>query len=276
MSVSDKCLAIMYGPPCRPGTQRTMTSLFNHWIRHQYQTWEPDGDGEITMLLAIQDWQAAKLSPQTQKMLVNLLGRFLSFQGRPVMSTTRYVKKVMGAKQKPKINALNKLQAHKLLAACKAMDQELYEVVFVAYHTGMRRGEVFGLEWDDVTILKSQIEVQRSYDGPTKNGLSRIIPMSSDLEAFFLDKTVQNSHNYIGKKVFTKKFDPNPGLQAACRRARVPIITFHGLRHTFATLALEAGRSPKQVQEVLGHSKLSTTLDLYWASTQGAMEMGFC
>jgi integrase len=53
-------------------------------------------------------------------------------------------------------------------------------------------------------------------------------------------------------------------------------ISFHSLRHTFATLALEAGTSPKLVQQALGHKSLQTTLDTYWNAVQDGMtDFGF-
>ena len=48
-----------------------------------------------------------------------------------------------------------------------------------------------------------------------------------------------------------------------CKEARVPLITLHALRHTFATLAMEANVHPKIVSEMLGHASIQTTLDLY-------------
>lgn len=47
------------------------------------------------------------------------------------------------------------------------------------------------------------------------------------------------------------------------RSSGLPRLTVHGLRHTFATLALEAGVHPKKVQEILGHSSISVTIDTY-------------
>lgn len=224
---------------------------------------------------AVLGWQQYMLSPSTIKMALGLLLRYIKFCGGPAIDGRPYMRSVTRSQQQKKIQALTKDQAHKVLENCKA-NPRLYEVCLLAYHTGMRKGEIFGLEWEDIDVLKSQITVQRSYDGPTKSGFSRIIPMSPEIEAHFLDKTLKMSHNYIEGKVISKQFDPNPLFQAACRKAGVPVITFHGLRHTFATLALEAGRSPKMVQEVLGHSKLSTTLDLYWSVTQEELQLGFC
>ena len=51
--------------------------------------------------------------------------------------------------------------------------------------------------------------------------------------------------------------------QAFTKSNDLPHLTFHGLRHAFATMALQAGKNPKVVSEALGHSKISITLDLY-------------
>ena len=56
----------------------------------------------------------------------------------------------------------------------------------------------------------------------------------------------------------------------ACRRAGVPSIRLHDLRHTMATLALTAGIHPKVVQEMLGHSGIAVTLDIYSHVPQAA------
>jgi len=49
-----------------------------------------------------------------------------------------------------------------------------------------------------------------------------------------------------------------------CRKHKLPVLSFHDLRHTFSTILLERGVSPKWVSQQLGHAKLSTTLDVYW------------
>jgi integrase len=261
----------------RPNTYKTQKSLFNRWVSQL-----GPGNNQDNFVLAVTFWQNHQLSPNTIKALIGLSARWIKFQGGPDINTKPLVSKVMRSQQRKPVKALSKEQAHKLLGACKN-DEDLYTAVLIAYHTGMRKGEVWGLEWDDIDILNSRITVQRSFDGPTKNGETRHVPISKELETHLLNKIVQrveilekNSHNLIGTKVISRKFDPNPGLQARCRKKGLPVITFHGLRHTFATLALEAGRSPRIVQEVLGHTKLSTTLDLYWSLTREELELGFC
>jgi site-specific recombinase XerD len=64
--------------------------------------------------------------------------------------------------------------------------------------------------------------------------------------------TPLNRHN-----LFKRSFKP------LLRRAGLPDIPFHALRHSFATLMLSGGEHPKVVQEMMGHSKINTTLDFY-------------
>jgi integrase len=146
----------------------------------------------------------------------------------------------------------------------------------------MRRGEVWGLKHEDVDILNDTITIQRSYSGPTKSGKPRVVPISFALEKILLAFQCGNSYNYVGAKrtgsIVTSIFDPNPMLRKAAKQAglREPSkMTFHVLRHTFATLALESGVSPRLVSKALGHAQVSTTLDIYWASTGEKIDLGF-
>jgi integrase len=143
----------------------------------------------------------------------------------------------------------------------------------------MRRGEVMGLRFQDIDMLRNRILVCRSFEGETKSGKSRYIPISSALEAIIVAHPGFISYNTCKKKrkgnFIKSTFDPNPYLKRACREAGIREITFHSLRHTWATLALEAGRSPVLVSKCLGHATLSTTLNLYWSASGESLDMGF-
>jgi integrase len=127
-----------------------------------------------------------------------------------------------------------------------------------------------GLRASDVDLKQKIITVRRSYRGPTKSGRTRKVPMSVALTSALCYLNALEPDERIFPVM-----DPNPMLKALCREARIRRITFHGIRHTFASLALEAGVSPRKVSQVLGHSSLSTTLNIYWGAINEEMDLSF-
>lgn len=253
----------------RPNTIKTKKSLFINWI-------EPIYLEELSPGWYIQYWQENGLKPRTIKSLLSILSEYHTFKtGKTIESHKSQLSSVIRSEQTALLKTLTRPQAAKLIKLCKQNVSDDKLAVLIAIHTGMRKGEVFGLTWGDVDLLRGRIIVQRSYNGPTKNGKSRIIPISSTLEKVLLARMPINSDNCIEDVKILKQFDPNPYLKALCKKADIPTITFHNLRHTFATLALESGKSPKIVQETLGHSNVSTTLDIYWGSTQERIDLDF-
>lgn len=153
--------------------------------------------------------------------------------------------------------------------------------------TGMRRGEVLGLRWEDVDLEGRAVRVQRSrsrgehgmeYGAPkTAKGRRRITidRVTADLlrghrEAQQADRDLFGSGYLDGDLVFARA-DGSPhhpdGITGAfvrlSRQAGLPPIRLHDLRHSHATHALEAGVHPRVVQERLGHASIQMTLDTY-------------
>jgi len=256
----------------RPNTVRTQDSLFKNWIYPHLNQIGSDLDQAVAV------WEA-HLQPNTVKSLLYLAKQTVKDVSGVDLDIRAHVKRVGRSQQQLPLQVLSKPEIVALTRSCEASDPELYLAVALAINTGMRRGEVWGLKWDDIDVLKSTITVQRSYDGPTKSGKSRVIPISFALEKVILAHPNFLSYNCIGgkksKNFMTMIFDPNPRLKRVCREADVPEITFHSLRHSFATLALEAGRSPKLVSVQLGHSSVSTTINQYWNVTGEALDLGF-
>jgi integrase len=194
-----------------------------------------------------------------------------------------HISRVGRSSQQKMVRALNKKEIVALTAVVKADYPKLYLPMMLSLHTGMRRGEVWGLTYDDVDILNDTITIQRSYTGPTKSGKSRVIPISSALEKILLAETVIKTYNYNRRAARAETlvpytFDPNPILRKAAAQAglREPTkLHFHSLRHSFATLALESGVSPRLVSQTLGHAAVSTTLDIYWSSTGEKINLDF-
>lgn len=258
----------------RPNTVKTYRSLFRKWIKPQdgvtpdYAGWTDDS---TRMMLGF--WQGHALSRNTQLTLLRLLGRYVEFMGGPKIDTQRFARSLDRSEQQEEVRALSSSEAAKLMEVTKRLEPRFYPVLLLAMHAGLRRGEIFGLRCSDVDMLHGQIRVARSYDGPTKNGKTRIVPMSDELA-----RTLITARNLLLRgpddKVF-EQFDPNPVLRRLLAHVGIEPMKFHDLRHTFATLALENKTSPKQVQKWLGHSSVVTTLGIYWNLTGEEASLDF-
>lgn len=162
---------------------------------------------------------------------------------------------------------------------------------FAAWHflasTGMRRGEALGLRWSDVdldagraSIVQTVIAVKHevSFGTPKTAKGRRHVALDTDtvgvlcdhrrrqLEERLLIGSGWRDHDLVFCKVDGDPLHPERFSREFDRRVarwELPKLTLHGLRHTWATLALQAGVHPKVVSERLGHANISITLDTY-------------
>lgn len=153
-----------------------------------------------------------------------------------------------------------------------------------ALATGMRFGELLGLRWGDLDLIKRTVHVQRqlqrdgTYSEPKTAKGRRNIDLPASCTAILKEhKRQQNEERLLvgpGWQHHDLIFCTHQGKPLAQRnvfrafkllldRAGLPGVSFHALRHTAATLLLLQGVHPKVVQERLGHSNISMTLDTY-------------
>lgn len=159
-------------------------------------------------------------------------------------------------------------------------DDRLYPMYVIALAGGLRQGELFALKWSDVDFDGSCMTVQRSLEEingvvrlkETKNGKARRV----DLPVFAMSalrshRAAMLAEGNIGSAVFCAQ-EGGYLLKANFLRrsfvplivaAEVPRIRFHDLRHTHATMLLQAGENIKVVSERLGHASVKITLDTY-------------
>ena len=147
--------------------------------------------------------------------------------------------------------------------------------VLLALHTGIRVGELCALKWNDVSynslyINKTMMRVKcapgktKIIVAPPKSASSiRVIPFSEELEKYFSvfrgEGYVLSSENlpYTEPRLMQYKFE------RYAKDCGLENISFHALRHTFATRCIEAGVDAKTVSELLGHSDTKITLQCY-------------
>ena len=197
---------------------------------------------------------------------------------------------------KKKVKPLNEYQIADFLKAIKG---HKYESMFlVALFTGIRQGEVCGLQWgcvdfDDGTILidkqlqslrgKTRGDSEKYTLVPTKNGKERTITAAPYvMELLWKTKQSQNANRKLwgnafqeNDLVFTDEFGNRVTPQALYRAFKIivtesgmPMVRFHDLRHSYAVISLKSGDDVKTVQENLGHATAAFTLDTYGHVTE--------
>ncbi|WP_191556573.1 site-specific integrase [Metabacillus idriensis] len=177
-------------------------------------------------------------------------------------------------------------QVNKFLIYAK-MDNPVYYICYsLALKTGMRKGEFLGLRWSDVNFESGNIQVTQTmtYDGvftfsdPKTTNSVRTIAIDQDLiTELKRHKAIQsqfklaigkgyNDHDLVccredGSPIYPRTLAFH--FLSVIKKADIPIIRIHDMRHTHFTLLLELGEHPKIVSERAGHSSVKITLDVY-------------
>lgn len=145
----------------------------------------------------------------------------------------------------------------RLLTACQgSRNANLYPIVMLALSTGMRKGEILGLQWKDVDLIRKRIVLHE-----TKNGEKRVVPLPR--LALSLMAAQQNEGKPLENSfVFHKRNKPcqricmREAWVNALKRAKIEDFTFHDLRHSAASYLAMSGASLLEIAEVLGHKSL--------------------
>ena len=150
-----------------------------------------------------------------------------------------------------------------LVQACSDIgNRQFFGIVLVALNTGMRKGEILRLKWKEVDLRRRQIRVVSSEDGNTKNYKTRTIPLNRALEDFLRKHPRRLDSPYVFQgpsgEPYTKT---NYHFTRAVKRAGIPHVRFHDLRHTFASHLVMKGIDLRTVQELLGHGDIRMTLN---------------
>lgn len=233
------------------------------------------------------------ISTSTVKATRRYLSMALEQAVKAGLLTKNVVKDTVAPKLvKREIHPLTKEQAIALSAVAKDKGQIPYIVILLALSTGMRLGEIFGLQWDCVDLERGIVFIRRSLitgrklvvgqwlQEPKTQKSKRQIPLppevAEELRKYKVwqeeqieqlgDKYEDNTFviaNMFGRPVDTSNFTTRYFKAMLAEAGIDRSIKFHDLRHTHATLLLLEGINPKIVQERLGHSTVTMTLDTY-------------
>ena len=196
----------------------------------------------------------------------------------PVVKMGRLVRSAEGADAH--INPLGSEEVRLLLSTAREKLPLFYPVLLCAVRTGMRQGELLGLQWGDLDYHGQFIEVRRSIVRrqvtTTKTHKIRRVDMSRQLSTVLhaLQETRQLEASMEGQPLSGWVFVGPTGqrmsnelvrqaLATCLRSAGLRHVRFHDLRHTFASLLIQQGANVKYIQQQLGHGSISITLDVY-------------
>jgi integrase len=134
----------------------------------------------------------------------------------------------------------------------------LKPLLFVAYHTGMRKGEILTLRCGQVDLKRGTIRLRAVN---TKTGEGRVVPMNQAIQSLLAEMDQGTSlapvfiNSETGKSYSTHSIAH--AFQRACRKAGVTNATFHDLRHTFVTNARRAGIDYFRIMGITGHKTMA-------------------
>jgi integrase len=160
------------------------------------------------------------------------------------------VKKLREKKQK--MQMLSAAEADKLI---EFAGDDLKPVLIIALNSGMRKGEILSLKWDDVDMKKGFIRIAE-----TKSGKSRNVPINT--QVYDTLKKCRNESAFVFYNPETRNHikDVKTAFNNACERANIKGLRFHDLRHTAASWMVEAGVDLVTVSKILGHSSIEMTM----------------
>ena len=178
-------------------------------------------------------------------------------------------------KHRKEMKVLHKDEIQRFLIQAK--EEGFYEMAVLELSTGMRRGEICALQWDDLDLNTGALNVKRQVyraegelkisQPKTKSALRTVILPPAVLEILKERKRQVNS-----KWIFPSPVNPEAPcspdavrkkLKRSLEHAECENVRFHDLRHTFATAALEHGMDVKTLSAIIGHVNSATTLNVY-------------
>ena len=253
----------------KPKTFIPQTGRYNKHIKPYIGQKKLDKVSSIIIENMKKEWNKAKLKQSSQQQVMLLISAFFNqlrkldvYAGPRVMDN---VKKINAKTRRNRVLTMESLD--ELLSEIGKENKIVWYQCNIIGRAGLRPDEVLRMKPIDIDLTRNKIKVW-NVKSTTNQAKTREVPISKRLRPILTDM-INTFNKKAGQRLFQSKFNYkafyraadklglNDGLEINDRENRVSPYT---LRHTYATLMLEAGNSPKTVQKLLGHDRLESTM----------------
>ncbi len=284
-----------HGKELEPSTYRSYESLVRLRIVPHIGHIEI---GRLTVV-DVQRWQAElatavtptgkPLSPRRRAYARQVLRAALNEARRAGMIRDNPVTLVRPPKQSPKVvQAFTREQMRVLDQALAGMDDTMARIPTFAWQTGLRLGEILALRWGDIDWKTRMVSVQRALveiprqpaiikDYPKTSKSFRTIRLTAHLTAL-LEPLQSDEHGLVFVRQDSRPLSER-SVETFFERVRdglgLPTYSFHSLRHTFASLGLQAGIDIVAISKMLGHKSFAFTAQVYAHVLDATLQAAF-
>jgi integrase len=162
-------------------------------------------------------------------------------------------------KPEGRMRYLDEPEIPKLLNACvKSRNPYLKTIVVLALNTGMRRGEILGLTWESIDLSSARITLYK-----TKSGKPRGLPMNRDVYEALIALEPDSARRQgllFRRRTGAAWGQIRTAWESVLDKAGIKAFRFHDLRHTAGSYLAMRGATMREIQEILGHADVKTTL----------------
>lgn len=285
-----------YGHRALVQRDRTFNEICDYWLNHKALKRSARHDKSII---------ERHLRPKFGKLLIRQVGIDQVSEYQKALSSTHDVKTVFNhitllisllrmAKKKDWLSVLPSIEKPKVklvttdfsyfkttediqrfLSVARSRGENFYALYFTAVMTGMREGELAGLQWSDINFQNRIIMVSKSYDGPTKSDEPRPVPILDPLYDFLIQWKQLRINDWVfpnnagqmlkpSSRIFQENFQKillAAGFEKVLYKGKlVPYLVFHDLRHTFASHWVMNSGDIFKLQKILGHQSIQMTM----------------
>ncbi|MBZ5536874.1 MAG: site-specific integrase [Acidobacteriia bacterium] len=257
--------------PERFSTRTSYITLLRKWIEPVWGSTRVDD----IRALAVERWlNQLELAPKTKTNIRNMMHLLFENARRWEVVEKNPIELVRQSSRRR--FTPRRLTAEELRSLLKNLTEPCRTMAILAACLGLRIGEIIGLQWGDIDLLRKTLSIRRTvwqyHVGPAKTEYSEaVLPLADELVSL-LESWLSQAHYrtttdwvFASDKGGLRDADKlrSKVLQPAAVKAKLGKIGWHTLRHSFATALDGAGARMKVAQELMRHANIATTMDVY-------------